>query len=180
MSVESNEGDDVSVGSLASGRRPSWREAAHKLTAPSHNYVKDWRSKAPNMAQMSDMHSHFKISHAMWARLLNERVLHPRFVTLLRVGGLPPPGAAHSHFGIVYSRFLKFLFAMCIIVCTSRLFKRSRPACVVSVMCNTSPGVHQSPYDYGVTAVENNALLKLEWPLPNHDHDPQTSRARHG
>ena len=145
MSVESNEGDDVSVGSLASGRRPSWREAAHKLTAPSHNYVKDWRSKAPNMAQMSDMHSHFKISHAMWARLLNERVLHPRFVTLLRVGGLPPPGAAHSHFGIVYLRFLKLLFAMCIIVCTSRLFKRSRPACVVSVMCNTSPGIHQSP-----------------------------------
>ena len=66
---------------------------------------------------------------ASWGGVLRQYVVHPRFSWLMQFGGLPPPGAnSRSAKSKLYHKGLGMLFICCLIVCTSRMIVRSRPA----------------------------------------------------
>ena len=68
-------------------------------------------------------------SELKWWTILNEEVLHPHFLILLTVGGLPKPGQAVMSKGFaIYFNVLRVFFVACLIICASRLVVHSRPA----------------------------------------------------
>lgn len=68
-------------------------------------------------------------SELKWWTILNEQVLHPHFLILLTVGGLPKPGQAVMSKGFaIYFNVLRVFFLACLIICASRLVVHSRPA----------------------------------------------------
>ena len=68
-------------------------------------------------------------SELKWWTILNEQVLHPHFLILLTVGGLPKPGQAVMSKGFaIYFNVLRVFFVACLIICASRLVVHSRPA----------------------------------------------------
>ena len=64
-----------------------------------------------------------------WWTVLNDKVLHPHFLILISVGGLPIPGKAFMRPGYkLYFYALSFFFVACLIICASRLVVHSAPA----------------------------------------------------
>jgi hypothetical protein len=69
---------------------------------------------------LAHVNQHQRAHCAAWSIFFEERVLHPHFIILLRIGGLPLPGQRNAY-ADWYLLFVRILFCVCLILCTSRL-----------------------------------------------------------